>query len=285
MPPRLAVCSWSLQPASPEDLAEKVRACGLDLVQLALDPIRRGEWALSATRRALAGGGVGLVSGMIAFEGEDYSTLESIRATGGLRPDAHWERNLAAANDGARIAAELGLTLVTFHAGFIPEDHADPERAVMLDRVARVAGVFHARGVRVALETGQETAGALLDFLRSLDAAAPSAPATVGVNFDPANMLLYGMGDPVAALQRLARRVAQFHVKDAIPSAREGRWGTETRAGAGAVDWPRFFEAYHAARLACDLVVERESGDTRIDDAIAAARLVRSHVPSLRGSP
>lgn len=282
MPPRLAVCSWSLRPASPADLAARVRACGIDHVQIALDPIRCGEWTLDATRRALAGARVGIVSAMIAFEGEDYATLESIRATGGLRPDAHWERNLAAAAEHARIAAELGVGLVTFHAGFIPEERGDPGRAVMLDRVARVAGVFRPRGVRVALETGQETAAALLAFLDELDAVAP-APA--GVNFDPANMILYGMGDPVEALRLLAPRVAQVHVKDALPAPRPGEWGTETPAGEGAVDWRGFFGVYRRAQLACDLVVERESGGRRVEDAAAAARLVRSHVPAPGGAP
>ena len=55
--PRLAVCSWSLQPTGPADLVEKIRACGINAVQLALDPIRRGEWDEAETARALADAG------------------------------------------------------------------------------------------------------------------------------------------------------------------------------------------------------------------------------------
>ena len=76
---RIGVCSWSLRPEGPEDLARKVRACGLDAVQLALDPIRTGAWDERATHRALRDYGIAVLSGMIATKGEDYTTLDSIR--------------------------------------------------------------------------------------------------------------------------------------------------------------------------------------------------------------
>ncbi|MGD9689306.1 MAG: sugar phosphate isomerase/epimerase family protein [Phycisphaerales bacterium] len=277
---RVGVCSWSLQPASPTDLADKVRACGLDAVQLALDPLRTGQWSEADTARALKAAGITICSGMMAFRGEDYSTLESIRRTGGVRPDLDWPENLDAAEACARLAERLGLALVTFHAGFIPHEAADPVRGIMIDRLRHVVDAFSARGVRVALETGQESAQTLLDALAELDRP------LVGANFDPANMILYAMGDPVASLRLLARagRVAQVHIKDALPTRTPGTWGEETPAGAGAVDWPAFFRVLRehahtpAHPLACDLVIERESGGTRLDDVRAAAALVRSHL-------
>src|SRR5262245_49404591 len=117
---RIGVCSWSLRPASVDDLIAKVRACGLTHVQLALDPIRTGAWDATATWNALAGAGITVVSGMMGMKGEDYSTLESIRATGGVRPAATWPDNLKAVQATARIAHRLGIRLVTFHAGFLP---------------------------------------------------------------------------------------------------------------------------------------------------------------------
>lgn len=269
--PRLAVCSWSLQPTGPADLAAKVRECGLDAIQLALDPIRTGEWDEAETVRALQD--ITLVSGMMGTKGEDYSTLETIKATGGVRPDETWPDNLEAAKANADLAAGLGLKLVTLHAGFLPHDPSSPERATMLDRLNQIVGVFGDRGVSVAFETGQETADTLLSVL-------PSTPGA-GINFDPANMILYAMGDPIEALNHLSRHVAQIHVKDANPTATPGTWGSEEPVGAGAVDWDEFFAVYRRAGLRCDLVIEREAGDQRVADVRKAAALVRAKCPDL----
>ncbi len=266
----LGVCGWSLRPRSPADLAEMVRAAGLSAVQLALDPIRTGQWDEPATRAALARAGVRVRSGMMAMRGEDYSTLESIRRTGGVRPDAIWPDNLAAAEANAALARDLGLPLVTLHAGFLPHDPADPEHAVMIDRLRRIARVFNAQGVRIGFETGQETADTLAAVLPDL------AGCSVGLNFDPANMILYGMGDPVRALARLAPHVVQLHIKDARPAARPGDWGAEVVVGTGGVDWAALGRAYREAGLACDLMIEREGGDRRVEDVAIAVAFLRS---------
>src|SRR5262245_15413121 len=120
---------------------------------------------------------------MMSMKDEDYSTLESIRRTGGVRPAGTWSDNLAAAHENAAVAGRLRLSLVTFHAGFLPEkDRAEAQE--MVERLRQVAAVFWQWRVTVALESGQETAPTLLRFLRLLDARLPS-DAAVGVNFDP----------------------------------------------------------------------------------------------------
>jgi sugar phosphate isomerase/epimerase len=194
----IAVCSWSLRAGGPAELIERLRAAGVMRVQLALDPLRRGgAWA--AAPRVLADAGVEVVSGMFACAGEDYSSLESIRRTGGVVPDATWRENWRNIHADAELAGRMGLKLVTFHAGFLPENAGSPECAKLLDRVGRIAAVFAAVGCEIALETGQEDAAALTAFLEKL------GRDDVGVNFDPANMILYGKGDPVAAAYTLGR--------------------------------------------------------------------------------
>jgi sugar phosphate isomerase/epimerase len=299
---RIGVCSWSLRPSSAADLAERVRACGLRAVQLALDPVRRNEpgWSEAETARRLGDAGISMLSGMMAMAGEDYSTLESIRLTGGVRPDARWAENLAAAGANAALAQRLGLRLVTFHAGFLPEERGDAQRRAMIERLGALRDVFAARGVGVALETGQETAstlaGVLEDLAASCDAEGNATAGSggaravgrggVGVNFDPANMILYGMGDPVEALRRLGPWVRQVHIKDALPATEPGRWGREMPAGRGAVDWPALFaELARATGATCDLVIERESGEgggdrSRIEDIRTAAGLIERLAPS-----
>ncbi len=268
----IGVCSWSLRPRDAADLADKVRACGLGAVQLALDPIRDGSWPEAATVEALRGAGISILSGMMCTVGEDYSTLESIKRTGGLRSEGTWKQNLEAAKANAALSARLGLELVTFHAGFLPHDPRDAERATMIERVRQVADVFAAAGVGVALETGQESAETLVGVIRDLDRP------NIGVNFDPANMILYGMGEPVAALERLSPWVRQIHIKDAAPTRVPGTWGEEVVAGAGAVNWGAFFRVIAASLPGVDLVIEREAGENRGPDVQAAAALVRRHL-------
>ncbi|MEL7484288.1 MAG: sugar phosphate isomerase/epimerase family protein [Planctomycetota bacterium] len=232
-------------------------ACGLDAVQLALEPIRSGDWDLHETSDALADAGIAILSGMLEPEGEDYSTLDTIKATGGLRPDALWEANRERAERVAWIAEALGMELVTFHAGFIPHDAGDPERATMIDRLRTIADIFANRGVRLALETGQETAKTLLDLLGELDRE------SVGVNFDPANMIQYGMGDPIEAFEMLLPHVVQVHLKDAIASRRPGEWGEEVALGRGEVDWAAFGMLLASKERPIDALFEREAGDSR----------------------
>jgi L-ribulose-5-phosphate 3-epimerase len=273
MTSRLGVCSWSLLPESPADLVCKVTEVGVSAVQLALEPLRTREWPIDGTADALGAAGIEIRSGMMTMRGEDYSTLDTIKRTGGVRPDEHWEANLAAADANAAVAVQLGLKLVTFHAGFIPHDRTDPLREVMIERLREVVDRFAGRGVRVALETGQESAETLNDALEQLDRP------EVGVNLDPANMILYGMGDPVEAARRLAPRVLQIHIKDALPAATPGTWGREVPVGTGAVDWSAFFDEFDKTRLSCDLVIEREAGETRIADIRQARELVERLVP------
>jgi len=248
-------------------LAESVHASGLGVVQLALVPVVTDPAVWGSAVKVLADAGIRVVSGMLAMAGEDYATLESIRRSGGVRPDASWSRNLRLAEAVAEAASLTGIDLVTLHAGFLDERKDDPTRMAMLDRLRTLADVFAARDVAIAFETGQESAATLLEVLDELDRPA------VGVNFDPANMILYGMGDPVEAIERLAPRVAQVHIKDAVGADRPGTWGTEVPAGHGAVDWAALFDAALRIEPPVNFIIERESGHERMDD-IAAARLL-----------
>ena len=270
---RLGVCSWSLRPTDPRDLAEQVRACGLDAVQLALDPLRPGRgWDPDQAAATLRDAGITIASGMMAPAGEDYSTLDSIRRTGGLRPDATWPANLAAAREIAALARRLGIPLVTLHVGAFPESESDPLFAAMLDRFRAVADIFAGVGARVALETGQEPADRVVRMLDRL------VRTNAGVNFDPANMILYGSGDPIDALRRLAPWILQVHMKDARPTDRPGTWGAETPAGEGAVDWPAFFAAVARLPRIVDVVIEREGGRDRGPDVRKAREIARRHM-------
>ncbi len=268
--PRLAVCSWSLQPTSADDLIEKVIATGVPAVQLALEPLLEGgSW--QGTPEKLRAAGIAVVSGMMGCVGEDYTTIKTIEATGGIMPDATWPATLANMKQGAVLAGKLGLKLVTFHAGFIPHDATSAGFKKGVARVREIAALFAAQGSKLAMETGQEPAAALLEFLSALSGTG------VGVNFDPANMLLYGSGAPIPALKALMPHVHQVHVKDAIASAVPGQWGGEVPVGTGQVPWAEFFGVLKSANYTGHLAIEREAGQQRTTDIRTARDLVLSH--------
>ncbi len=251
---------------------ESVQASGIGAVQLALVPVATDPAVWGSAVEVLANAGIRVVSGMLAMAGEDYSTLESIRRSGGVRPDASWPENLRLAEAVAGAACDAGIDMVTLHAGFLDERKDDPTRLVMLDRLRTLADVFAARDVDIAFETGQESAATLLEVLDELDRPA------VGVNFDPANMILYGVGDPVEAIECLLPRVAQVHVKDAIGTERPGTWGREVPAGHGAVDWAALFNAAVRIEPPVNFIIERECGDERMDDIAAARSLIETRL-------
>jgi sugar phosphate isomerase/epimerase len=274
---RTAVCSWSLRPSGPEELVSLLRELKVMRVQLALVPCVEDVSRWGKACELLRDAGIDIVSGMLATVGEDYSTLESIARTGGVRSDRWWNANLDRAIRVAEFAAGHRISLVTFHAGFVPHERGDPARAVMLDRLRTVIDIFAQRGVDVAFETGQESAATLSQALANLE-----RPRAV-VNFDPANMILYGMGDPVAAVRTLAARIRQVHIKDAVATAVPGTWGREVRAGDGQVQWHEFLDAVREANAAAgrdrediDLVIEREAGAARAGDVAHALDLLRS---------
>lgn len=272
-PARVGVCSWSLRAESPADLLAKVQACGVRRVQIHLDPIRSLAWRADQVGDMFRNANIRLVSGMMSMKDEDYSTLETIKATGGIRPDATWEANLKNAEGNAIMAARLGIELVTFHAGFLPHDKGDAERTKMIERLAQLAEIYAARRVKLGLETGQENARTLLGVLEELNALLPET-AQVGVNFDPANMILYGMGDPVEAAAMLAPHIVQVHIKDANPSDSLGEWGVEMPAGRGSVRWEAFLGTLAKAGYRGNFIIERESGESRIEEVAAARVLV-----------
>lgn len=265
---RLGVCSWSLMPADAGELVRCMSQLGLSKVQLALVPVveQPGKWGGVGDK--LRGAGVEIVSGMLATIGEDYSSLDAIRRTGGIVPDEHWPANRELARKVADTAAAMGIPIVSFHAGFIPHDRADSDFAKLRDRLRTLADLYADAGLRLLLETGQETADDLLAFLDAVD------KPNVAVNFDPANMILYDKGDPIAALRKLVDCVEQVHIKDAVRTRTPGQWGSEMVVGDGEVDWPAFLRVLDHAGYDGKLVIEREAGDDRNADIRTAARFI-----------
>ena len=277
---QIGVCSWSLQATGPQDLAAKVNALGLKKVQLGLTPHRDDPGAWDGVQEILAESGIEIVSGMYSTVGEDYTTPETIRRTGGVVPDENWEENLELARITAAKAKAMGLTGANAHAGFLPHDPKDPDFDKLSMRVATLAEVFGASGVTLFLETGQETAQTLLAFLGEMK---KRGMRNIAVNFDPANMILYDMDDPIEALRLLVTHVRQVHVKDAKRTRVKGQWGEEVVVGTGEVDWVAFVRILAGANFTGHYIFEREAGADRVGDIAQGIRALTAAMKEVAG--
>ena len=270
---RIGVCSWSYQRPLRE-VADEMAKIGVKGIDLALTPfvapdgrhgVEEGEEALAFAKAQFASGAWRLFATMISFPQEDYSTLDTIRRTGGVVPDDCWPRNREIAAAAAELSGSLGAPYMLFHAGFL--DESNPAAyAAYVERVSFVRDACARAGVQLILESGQETAEDLARFLRDVPG--------LYVNFDPANMILYGKGRPMEALETLVPWIRKIHVKDADATAVPGTWGTERPWGEGQVGGAAFIDALNGLGFTGNLTIEREGGDDRVGDiARAAARL------------
>jgi len=207
-----------------------------------------------------------------AYTGESYTDIPTIQQTVGFIPHATREererRTLAVSDFAARISAPGIAT----HIGFVPESPDDPDYRAVRDVVRRVCDHAASYGQTFALETGQERARILLAFLNDVDRP------NLGINFDPANMILYGTGDPIEALGILAPRVITVHCKDGDwpEPGKPGALGKERALGEGSVGIPSFMNALGHAGYRGPLSIEREASDParRLRDISSAIRLL-----------
>ena len=270
-PERVGVCSWSWhKPMS--GIAEEMEAAGVKGIHLALGPFispdgRHGgaesEQALEFVKEKVRKGEWNLMSTMVGMSGEDYSTLDTIRLTGGIVPDGTWETNKRIVTRGARLTQELGCRYMSTHAGFL--DETNPKAlAKFVERVAWMRDECRKYGVELILESGQETAEDLSRFMAKVPG--------VGINFDPANMVLYDKGKPMDALRLLMPWIRQVHVKDAVRTNVPGTWGAEVPWGEGEVGGKSFVSSLESLGYKGNYVIEREGGASRVRDIRMAIR-------------
>jgi L-ribulose-5-phosphate 3-epimerase len=267
----IGVCSWSLHPKDTADLVAQVKQAGLSHVQLGL----AGLSVLDDKRKLheldhLKAAGISITGGMVGFQGEDYSTIANIRRTGGFVPDADWAARKSITQQAASLARDLNLPHISAHVGFVPP-RGQGNYAVVRDRIREIADLFADHNLSLLMETGQEKAEELLEFLHDLQRD------NVFINFDPANMILYGAGEPISAIKTLGKFIRHVHVKDATASAKPGEeWGAEVPFGTGQVGPARFLQALLGVGYTGPLCIEREAGNQRLADVKAAVEALRN---------
>lgn len=203
------------------------------------------------------------------FEGESYADIPTTRRTVGLVPPETRAARTAEMKEISDFAKLLGVSIVGLHVGFVPHDPQDP----MYEDVVRVTREVcdHAKnnGQAVHLETGQESADTLLKFIGNV------ARDNLFVNFDPANMILYGSGEPLVALKKIGRYVRSVHCKDALWSSQPGvTWGTEMPLGEGAVGMEAYLRTLDEIGYRGPLTIEREIPQDRLRQKAEIGRAI-----------
>jgi sugar phosphate isomerase/epimerase len=187
------------------------------------------------------------------FEGESYADIPTVKRTVGLVPKDLRAARTAELKAIADFARTLKVDVVGVHLGFVPHDGNDPDYRAMIDVTRDVCDHCKRNGQALHLETGQEPVDVLIRFLDDVKRD------NLFVNFDPANMILYGAGEPLSALESLGSRVRSVHCKDATWSDQPGEtWGRETPLGEGDVDFGVFLDVLHRIGYSGPLTIERE---------------------------
>jgi sugar phosphate isomerase/epimerase len=259
----------------PAESLAKVKEVGLNNAQMGRPPARylAGE-AFEELRGAVEDSGITITTVFCGFDGESYADIPTVVETVGYVPaDTRAERvqeTLAI----SEFAKGLGVDAVAAHIGFIPEDHSDPLFAEMVETLQQIADHCAGNDQVFSLETGQESGEGLLAFLKAVDRD------NVKVNFDPANMILYGSGEPIEAMEVVKDYITSVHAKDGTWSDQpKVTFGAETPLGEGDVNMTRFVEKLKEIGFDGYITIEREiSGDEQIEDIRAGIELLRSLV-------
>ncbi|MDO4574653.1 MAG: sugar phosphate isomerase/epimerase family protein [Planctomycetia bacterium] len=233
---------------------EVVRELGIQSVQLCCphkeERTEANAAAFSAKMREM---GVTISVVFCDFEGESYATIAKTRETIGLVPPELRESRKEEIREIADFAKLLGCDAIGIHIGFIPHDAGSADYQDLVSVMRELAEYLENQGQRFHLETGQETAEMLEGFLNAVDRK------NIFINFDPANMILYGSGEPIPALKKLGKWVRSCHCKDACWSSNPRvDWGREVPFGTGDVDARRFLQTLKEIGYDGPLTIERE---------------------------
>jgi sugar phosphate isomerase/epimerase len=187
------------------------------------------------------------------FDGESYADIPTVTRTVGLVPPATRAARTKEMKEIADFARLLGVDVVGLHLGFVPHDASDPLYREVLAVSRDLCDHCKSQQQDVHLETGQESADALLQFITDMQRD------NLFINFDPANMILYGCGEPIAALKLLGKYVRSVHCKDAKWAANPGKeWGREVPLGEGDVGMENYLRTLKEIGYTGPLTIERE---------------------------
>ncbi|MBU6173552.1 MAG: sugar phosphate isomerase/epimerase [Planctomycetes bacterium] len=187
------------------------------------------------------------------FEGESYADIPTVERTIGLVPAETRRTRLAEMKEISDFTRLLGCSVVGLHVGVVPHDRNSKDYVDVLEVTRELCDHAATNEQSVHLETGQETAEALLHYIEDV------GRKNLFINFDPANMILYGTGEPIPALKMVGRYVRSVHCKDGTWSKQPGvTWGCEVPLGQGDVNMRAYLNTLKEIGYRGPLTIERE---------------------------
>lgn len=245
----------------PLKMIRAVKSLGLRCGHLGFTGAVNFDGLSEVYKKALADEDFTVTAVFAAYDGESYADVPTVQQTVGFIPAATREAREKRTYEVIDMTAAIGVPIFACHIGFVPEDHSDPVYAPVRDMVRRICDYCATKNIMFALETGQEPAESLLHFLE--DVARPN----LKINFDPANLILYGTSEPIAALKLVGKHVVSCHAKDGNWPKAPGTLGTEMPLGEGSVGMANFVNTLKEIGYKGALTIEREvSLDQDMDD-------------------
>jgi sugar phosphate isomerase/epimerase len=248
---------WAARDA--RETLQKVKKFGVRAGQLGFPGELPLEGAAERWRDALQEEEFSAVTAVCSYVGEDYTDVPTVQRTVGLVPKSTRHERLVRTKAVSDVAAALGIDSVACHIGFVPHNGDESLYTEIRDVTREICDHCAENGQAFTLETGQEPAKVLLKFIEDV------GRANLKINFDPANMILYGTGDPIEALGVLGKLVISVHCKDGDwpPLDQPTALGTECALGEGSVDVPAFISKLKEIGYTGILSVEREEPDQK----------------------
>lgn len=204
--------------------------------------------------------GINVTCVFSGFDGESYADIATTARTVGLVPRDTRAARLAEATEISDFARLLGCDAQGMHIGFVPPDRSSADYKDLVNCTRDLLDHLTGNGQRLHLETGQESADHLLEFIHDVKRD------NLFINFDPANMILYGSGEPIEALRKVGKYVRSVHCKDAkwAPEGQRGTgWGTEVALGDGDVGMEEYLRTLQEIGYMGPLTIEREIAHDR----------------------
>ncbi len=246
----------------------RVRRLNFSNCQVYLD--QTDAAAAGSLRQALDKYQIEATSLIITGPGPEVYDFVGGPATIGLVPREYRAARLARMKLGSDFAKRVGIPGIQGHCGFIPENPNDPLFGEVVQALKEVAAHCKQNGQTFRCETGQETPITLLRAIRA--AGVDNGPDNIGVNFDAANLILYGKSNPVDAVDILGPYILGVHAKDGRYPTDPSKLGEEVRIGEGQVDFPRLIWRLKALKYRGPITIEREISGPRQDEDIRASK-------------
>lgn len=235
------------------DCFQKVRDFGVDVCQLvSWDPQQATEQMAANVVHYSRAANVRISAVWAGLPAPQIWDFKEGPLTLGIVPQAYREERLEVLRRWADFANWIGAPAIVTHCGFIPENRTDPQYAGVVDAIRSIAAYCEQLGIGFWLETGQETPVVLLRTIEHVGLA------NVGINLDPANLIMYGKGNPVDALDVIGSYVRNVHVKDGMYPTNGDLLGPEVQVGQGKVNFPAFLEKLQGLGYTGELIIERE---------------------------